>query len=377
MKNLSNNCNVKETDRHFKKRLPVSVLSTVIVLIVFACLILLFGFPSGKIVNSYKSGFALDTVVSINIYEGGDNDIAEKMFKLCREYEQKYFSPSINGSELYKINNLCWDSYELLPGNKKVIELSKPMYDVFDIAYYYRQTDEKYSVAVKPITDLWDFHDVSKSVVPSNENIEKALNDVGKIGIDFDIAYGYEFTDNEGNEQEYEYALILWNPSTFDLGSVAKGYIADCLKEYAINNGVTSAIIDLGGSISCIGSRPSKGLIKRKFNIQIDTAFLNNSDTQQTVRVSDKSVVTSGKYQRCFDKDGKHYHHILDSTTGYPVETELASVTVIGKSAGKCDALSTACFIVGEEKSLEILTDTGYGAIFIYDDGTVHRHLKK
>ena len=90
------------------------------------------------------------------------------------------------------------------------------------------------------------------------------------------------------------------------------------------------------------------------------------------VPVRGGSVVTSGDYERGWEQDGVRYHHLLDPATGYPARTGLRSVSIIGPSATVCDALSTACFVLGEEKARQLLaSQPGYGAVFARDDGTV------
>lgn len=376
--NVENNENGNGSGGHDKKRIWGLILKIGIPAVILGVVILLFGFPGKGVVQSYRTGFALDTIINISIYDGGDMDTASELLDLCKEYEKQYFSPTDPGSELYRLNHTIWSKSDFVSGSSKVIEISKPIYDTISIASdYYALSDGKYNVAIKPVTELWDFHDASKAVVPVEEYIETALNSVGMPGIDYEVAYNYELKNSGSEQSVYEYALILYGPVTFDLGSVAKGYIADCLKDYAVKHGVTSAVIDLGGNICCVGAKSSSGLLKRKFNIQIDTSFLTNDSKKRTVKVKDGSVVTSGKYQRYFVKDGIHYHHIIDASTGYPVESSLASVSVIGSSSARCDALSTVCFLLGEEKSVSVLAVQGYEAVFIYDDGTVNEHLIK
>ena len=155
-----------------------------------------------------------------------------------------------------------------------------------------------------------------------------------------------------------------------DLGGIAKGYIADKLAEFLKKKGVNSAVIDLGGNISVVGKKPDGN----EFRIGVRDPFSTDGGIIGVVEANDKSLVTSGTYERSFTKDGKVYHHILDVKTGYPVETGLDSVTIIG--AGNdgidCDSLATTCLILGEEEGRKLIESIdGYEAIFVQHDGTI------
>lgn len=363
-----------------KKDLSKKILTTV--LIVLAALLIVFALikvlDNPKRIKASKTGFAFDTVVNITLYRDGNQEKADRLFELCSYYEDNYFSPNDTQSELYKINHISWTPEEIASGKPKVVELSSEMYTVMYRALkYYEITGGRYNIAVKPVTELWDFHNSEKCIIPNDEEIKTALDSVGVYDRDYEVEENYTFTDDEGNEKTYPCALIMYRPVTFDVGSTAKGFIADSIRWNAGFMRAGSLLIDLGGNICC-GDLYYK--LSRKtptFTVEIDTSFLPEGTPKQIINVKPNySVVTSGKYQRCFDVDGRHYHHIIDATTGYPVETDLASVTVVGINSGTCDALSTACFILGEEKSLALLEEEKCGAVFIYDDGTVHNHLK-
>lgn len=134
-----------------------------------------------------------------------------------------------------------------------------------------------------------------------------------------------------------------------DLGALAKGYIADQIKEYLLKQNVQEALINLGGNILCIGNKMNEG-----YTIGIS----DPQDTSQsilTLQIDDSSVVTSGNYQRYFEIDGKRYHHILNPQTGYCFDNGLSSVTIISESSLQGDCLSTVCFSLGKEKGLSLI----------------------
>ena len=136
-----------------------------------------------------------------------------------------------------------------------------------------------------------------------------------------------------------------------DLGGIAKGYIADRLKEYLLSEGVTSAIINLGGNTLCIGSKPTN----EAFQIAIKKPFSDQNEVLEIASITDQSLVTSGIYERGFEENGIWYHHILDPTDGYPNDTDLISASIQSDLSVDGDALSTICMSLGSEKAQEFL----------------------
>ena len=157
--------------------------------------------------------------------------------------------------------------------------------------------------------------------------------------------------------------------AAIDVGGIAKGYIADRVKEYLKKQGVKHAIINLGGNVLAMGGR----LDGSDYNIGIQKPFDNAGEPITSVRISSKSVVTSGTYQRYFEAGGKLYHHILDPHTGLPCENNLHSVTIITDSSLTADALSTTCFLLGLDKSLQLIDQLdNVDAVFITKDNKIH-----
>lgn len=166
-----------------------------------------------------------------------------------------------------------------------------------------------------------------------------------------------------------------------DLGGIAKGYIADKVTEFLQDRGVTSAIVDLGGNIVAIGGKAESlisdsGAISTDFTVGIKDPKSDVGELLGTLPVNDKTVVTSGTYERYFVEDGEKYHHILNSSTGYPTDTDVLSVTIIadkGHSAD-CDGLSTSCLALGLEKGTELIKQIeGVEAIFVDTDGEIYK----
>ena len=164
------------------------------------------------------------------------------------------------------------------------------------------------------------------------------------------------------------------NNAKIDLGAIAKGYIADKVAEFLESKGVTSAVVDLGGNIVVIGEKGESidNPVGTEFKVGI--ADPNSEGLLGLLECKDKTVVTSGTYERYFELDGKRYHHVLDTKTGYPADTDLLAVTIVADKGHSvdCDGLSTSCLALGKEKGLKLIQGLdGVQAIFIDKDGKV------
>lgn len=167
-------------------------------------------------------------------------------------------------------------------------------------------------------------------------------------------------TENARIPSDDEISSALEEKS-IDFGAMGKGYAADIAAKYLREHGIKSAIINFGGDICCVGSKGKKG-----FTIGIQDPDGERGTYCKTVEVSDCCVVTSGNYERYFEKDSVRYCHIFNALTGYPVQGSLKSVTVIGPEGLICDALATCCYILGEEESSILLGQfEDYSVLFL------------
>ena len=158
--------------------------------------------------------------------------------------------------------------------------------------------------------------------------------------------------------------------SKLDLGGIAKGYIGDRMTEVLESRGVVSAVINLGGNVICVGGQTDS----TDFVIGIETPFSDRTEIIGKINARDKTLVTSGVYERRIEVGGKTYHHILDSATGWPAETDLDAVTLIADKgcSGDIDALSTICLIKGSVEGKALIESLdGIEAVFVLSDGTV------
>lgn len=290
-----------------------------------------------------KTGFYFDTVITVTLYSSTDEALLDSCLELADFYE-KLLSRTQEGSDIYRINH----------SDGAPVEVSPETTELLSIALEYAElTDGAVDPTIGSVSELWDFHEEGEQIPPTDDDIRTALSHVN-----------YKNVKLSGNTVTLsDVAAVL------DLGFIAKGYIADRMKEYLLSKGVTSALINLGGNVLTIGSKPDGSA----FTIGIQKPFADTGTPATTVSVRDTSVVSSGVYERCFEYDGKLYHHILDTTTGYPVENDLLAVSILSESSTVGDALSTTCLALGYDGA-HALIDTleGVEAIFITSDGEIH-----
>jgi len=272
-----------------------------------------------------KEGFYLDTACKISIYDmDGDLDkekaeaAIDKAYKRCRELENT-LSNTIESSEVSQINN----------AGGKWVTVGKDTLKVVKAGVKYGElSDGDFDITIGSVSGLWDFQ-AENPVVPDQSKITEALKHVNYKNIQFD-----------GNK-----IRIIDPEAKLDLGGIAKGYVADELTTLLEKEGVTSAVINLGGNISTIGGKPDGG----PFIIGIEKPYTDRTEIIGTTTADNQTVVTSGIYERQFQKDGKIYHHVLSSKTGYPVETQLEAVSLVAKKGRSMDidAMSTICLMKG------------------------------
>ncbi len=288
----------------------------------------------------------LSTVTTIQIYDSTDYDILNGCFAIIDKYE-KIFSRTLENSEVYRINH----------SEETVFTISDELKELLLLALSYCSlSDGAFDVSIAPLSSLWDFTDLDhKTSAPAASDIQTALALVDYTAVTLD-----------GN------TLTFATPGMqLEFGAIAKGYIADKVKEYLLENGVQSAIINLGGNILLIGEKPNGSA----FNVGVQKPFEDRDSVLVAIsELKDVSMVSSGVYERYFyDENGTFYHHILNPGTGYPVDTELLQVTIISKTSAMGDALSTTCFALGLEKGMELIHSLpDVYAVFITSDGNLH-----
>lgn len=282
-----------------------------------------------------KSGVYLDTVITVTLYGTEEESILDHCLSLCESYEA-LFSRTMEGSDVYRMNHAGGQLTQVSPETARLIEKA---------ISYSNISDGAFDCTIAPLSTLWDFKN-NPGQVPSQEEIEAARSLVDYRTI-----------------QVSQTTVTLKNPSAaIDLGGIAKGYIADRLKDYLTSQGITSALINLGGNVLTIGSKPDGS----PWNIGIQKPFAERNASIASLKVTDQSLVTSGTYERYFTVGGTVYHHLLDPATGYPADTGLSSVTILSDDSIDGDALSTSCFVLGIDKGMELIESLpGVEALFV------------
>lgn len=292
---------------------------------------------------SSASGVYFDTIVNIDIYGATQNDrerILDECMKMCARY-QALFDKNTDTSDIARINHSDGTPVSVDKDTVSLI-LNADKYSVI--------SNGRFDITIEPVSSLWDFHD-DKGVIPDEKELEEAVSKVNHNNI---------------SVNEDDLTVTAKDGAKLDPGGVAKGYIADRIAEYVSGCDITGAVINIGGDIQVVGAKPDESL----FNIGITDPGKNGVAAALTL--SDTAVATSGTYERCFTANGKEYHHILDVQTGYPVSTDITSVTVVTKSAADADCLCTICILEGFRDAYELIEGTDDAeAVFILSDGSI------
>lgn len=284
----------------------------------------------------------MDTFIEMTAYGAKATEALTACSAEIRRLEA-LFSATEESSDVHRINGARSQAVAVSSDTAEILRSAKELS---------RSTDGCFDPTVYPLVQLWGFHTVPK--VPDAGSIESLLIGVGAERIT---------TDGE--------TVALPEGMGIDLGGIAKGYATDRLAELVKKYGVASAMFTLGGNVRVLGRKPDGS----DWRIGVrDPA--REDGIIGVVSISDRSVITSGSYQRYFEENGKRYHHILDPKTGYPSENGLVSVTVIADSGVRADALSTALFVMGEEAAIRYwrahgLGNDGFSVILIREDGDI------
>lgn len=281
--------------------------------------------------------FAMDTFMTIKAYTDDDELLKNIESEIMRL--ESLFSVTQEDSDISRLNK------------NGSAEVDKATAELISSALKLgAATSGALDISIYPLVELWGFTNGNYRI-PSQAEIDEGLEyaDYTKITV-------------EGDK------VSIGDGMKIDLGAVAKGYTSDKICSILRENGVESAVINLGGNVQTISCRPDGELWR--------VGIIDPFDQQQNlliVQVENKAVITSGNYERYFvGEDGKKYCHIIDKQSGRPSENGIVSMTIIGESGLKCDALSTALFVMGEEKAVEFWKDsTDFEMIYVTEAGKV------
>lgn len=290
-----------------------------------------------------KTGFNMDTFITISIYDKkADEQIIDDAFDYVAELEN-LLSRYIETSDIYKINAMAGESF---------VKVDNRTFELIEKCIYYSElTKGAFDITLGSLIDLWDINS-GKNYIPTAKEINTAKKNTGYKNILID--------------KENCSVKLKEKGTIIDLGAVAKGYISEMTKDFLISKGIQSAIIDFGGNIVLIG----KSYTGDNFKVGIQSPFDDRGTYLAIIQSERNAIISSGTYERYFiGSDGKRYHHILDPSTGEPVQNGLSQVSIICDDATVADILSTGIFVMGAEagrKLIEQLKDID--AIFITDN---------
>lgn len=303
-----------------------------------ALLSILVLFTSCKSPEPERTEYVLGTICTINLFNHGTDAIYNEAFDRLKKLES-ILSANRDDTNLAAINAAA--------GINPVKAEPETLTILRDALTYSEKTGGMFDPSIGPLVKSWNIG-TDYAAIPKPAVLHSAMSLVNYHDIIIDEKNGTVFLARKGMK--------------LDLGAIAKGYAADDIARLLKSHNIKKAIIDLGGNIYAMGEKePGKN-----WNIGIRDPETERGEPILSISVNNTSVVTSGIYERFFEVDGKKYHHILDPRTGYPVENELLSVTIVATSSMDADALSTSTFLLGTDKGMALIEKTkNVDAIFI------------
>lgn len=289
-----------------------------------------------------RTEFWMDTVMTVRIFDHAREEVMDDVFTRISEIEGK-MSVTIKSSDISQVNeNSGVEAVEVDPETYFVLEKAKE---------YAEKSDGYYDPTIGPLVELWDVKadEKQRDSIPSQGEIEEKQDLVDYSNLE--LLDGSKVFLKEKNMK-------------LNLSSIAKGYAADQVKEVLAKNGVESAIIDLGGNVFAYGEKEGS-----PWKIGVQDPQQATGNALATVHVSNRSIVSSGSYERYFMYEGQRYHHILNPKTGKPSRNKLLGVTIVSDSSIDGDALSTFVYVAGLEEGKKFISEfDGVGAIFVTED---------
>ena len=285
--------------------------------------------------------FAMDTYMTLTAYGKNAKKALDEAVDEINNIEQ-LVSTGIDSSEVSQINKNGKGSVSETTGY--LIKRSKEIYD---------STNGVFDITIYPIMQAWGFP-TENYRVPGNKELKKLRGLMGADHVLYDEKKQEVTLNKEGMK--------------IDLGGIAKGYTSSKVMDIFKENGISSAVISLGGNVQTLNGKPDGS----DWRVAVE----NPADTGSYIGVlsiKDKAVITSGGYERYFKQDGKTYHHIIDPANGYPANNGLTSVTIVSDDGTLADGLSTSLFIMGPEKAQKYWKEHSdeFDTILVKDDGSI------
>lgn len=292
-----------------------------------------------------KEGLYMGTVISERIYGAGAQKAADKVMNKMKQIED-LMTLNKTGSDVVRLNAKA--------GAGKVT-LNKETFFVLKTAKDYAGLSMgAFDVSIGPLVKAWGVYTDHPRVPTADEiNVLKDLVNFDDILLD----------EKEGT------AMLRRKGQVVDLGGIAKGYAGDAAIEILREQGIQSGFVNLGGNVVTLGGKPDGS----PWSIGVQNPRAANGTYLGVLKVKDKAVVSSGDYERYFEKDGVRYHHILDPKTGYPADSGLMATTIVADSSIVADVLSTSVFVLGLDEGMKLIESmNGVEALFITEDKMIY-----
>ncbi|MCI7659863.1 FAD:protein FMN transferase [Flintibacter sp.] len=297
-----------------------------------------------KVSSQSSQVFAMDTVMLLTVYGDQAQQGLDQAEQTIQKLE-KLWSATDENSEIWALNHSGGNWVELSEDTREILSRGLELCAL---------TDGALDITAYSAVQAWGFP-TGVYRVPDEAELERL---VGTI----------DYTQLELDEQTGQARLP--EDMSLDLGAVAKGRLGEVLSQDLKELGVTSALLELGGNIQTVGTKPDGS----RWRVGIQDPNSQEGGYLAIVEVADQAVVTSGDYQRYFEQDGQTYCHIMDPATAAPADSGVDSVSIVGSDGTVCDALSTALFVMGEEKGAQFWKDhpeMDFEAIFVSQDGSI------
>ncbi|MFQ3547211.1 MAG: FAD:protein FMN transferase [Termitinemataceae bacterium] len=315
----------------------------------FSVFALLLTLLSGTVTSCAKpmgpeTEYVLGTLCTINLFDKGKPDLYRELFARLREIENR-MSANKAGTDIDTINTAA---------GKNAVAVHTDVMDVLEVALRYAELSKgAFDPTVGPLVKVWGIG-TDDARIPTPAEIKEALSSINWRDVELNRKVGTVFLKKPG--------------MALDLGAIAKGYAADEMARILKQHKIPRAMIDLGGNILAFGEKTGGA----PWRIGVQDPSGERGDYIGILEVKNKTMVTSGVYERFFTEAGVRYHHILSTTTGYPVQNGLISVTIVADSSIDADALSTTVFALGYEDGTALLESLPNAeGIFIFEDHSV------